>query len=89
MVEKIAEVLGIEPFRLFLENKDEENDNGENSLNDSYLERLSTSEKQNLTKRLITFISNDIEAFYSRRVRYKVKTTNTTAILTLLAPKPD
>jgi len=63
MVEKIAEVLGIEPFRLFLENKDEENDYGENSLTYSYLERLSTSERQNLTKRLITLISNDVEAF--------------------------
>jgi transcriptional regulator with XRE-family HTH domain len=63
MVEKIADVLGIEPFRLFLENKDEESESGENSLADSYLERLSTSERQNLTKRLIALISNDVEAF--------------------------
>jgi len=63
MVEKIADVLGIEPFRLFLEKKDEENESGENSLADSYLERLSTSERQNLTKRLIVLISNEVEAF--------------------------
>jgi len=63
MVEKIAEVLGIEPFRLFLKSKDEENGSIENSLTDSYLERLSTSERQNLTKRLITLISNDVESF--------------------------
>jgi transcriptional regulator with XRE-family HTH domain len=63
MVEKIADVLGIEPFRLFLENKDEENESGENSLDDNCLERLSTSERQNLTKRLITLISNDVEEF--------------------------
>jgi transcriptional regulator with XRE-family HTH domain len=64
MVEKIAEVLGIEPFRLFLENKDEENESGVNSLAySSCLERLSTSERQNLTKRLIALISNDVEVF--------------------------
>ena len=61
MVEKIADVLGIEPFRLFLENKDEENI--EYSVADNCLERLSTSERQNLTKQLITLISNDVEAF--------------------------
>jgi len=59
----IADVLGMEAFRLFLENKDEENGDNENSLADNYLERLSTSERQNLTKRLITLISNDVEAF--------------------------
>jgi len=63
MVEKIADVLGIEPFRLFLENKNEENGDSENSLADSCLERLSTSERHNLTKRLIALISNDVESF--------------------------
>jgi transcriptional regulator with XRE-family HTH domain len=63
MVEKIAEVLGIEPFRLFLENKSEENENGDNLSADSCLERLSVGERQNLTKQLIALISNDVEAF--------------------------
>jgi transcriptional regulator with XRE-family HTH domain len=60
MVERIAAALGIEPFRLFLENDGE--NNGENPSEDCYLERLSVRERQNLTKRLISLISNGVEA---------------------------
>ena len=59
MVEKIANALEIEPFRLFI---DDNNRHGENKLpTENYLECLSTTERQDLTKRLINLISNDIE----------------------------
>jgi len=59
MVEKIAEALGIEPFRLFLENEGANED--EKPPEEGYLERLSARERQNLTKRLVALISVDIE----------------------------
>ena len=59
MVEKIANALEIEPFKLFIDDKDR---NEENSLfTEDYLECLSATDRQNLTKRLIDLISNDIE----------------------------
>ena len=59
MVEKIANALEIEPFRLFIDDK---NRNDKNSLfADDYLHSLSATERQDLTKRLISLISNDIE----------------------------
>jgi len=61
MVEKIANALEIEPFRLFIDDK---NRNVENVLfAEDYLECLSATERQDLTKRLINLISNDIEQF--------------------------
>lgn len=59
MVEKIANALEIEPFRLFID--DRNRSEGKASLADDYLEALSTIERQDLTKRLINLISNDIE----------------------------
>jgi transcriptional regulator with XRE-family HTH domain len=59
MVEKIANALEIEPFRLFL---DDNNRNEENTLvAQDYLECLSAVERQDLIKRLLNLISLDIE----------------------------
>jgi hypothetical protein len=58
MVEKIANALEIEPFRLFI---DDNNRNKENQLlAQDYLECLTAVERQDLTKRLIDLISSDI-----------------------------
>ena len=59
MVERIANALRIEPFRLFI---DDESRNGKNStLNSDYLDNLSTIDRQDLTKRLISLVSYNIE----------------------------
>jgi len=61
MVERIANALEIEPFRLFIDDK---NRNEENTLlARDYLECLSATERQDLTKRLINLVSTDIEQF--------------------------
>jgi transcriptional regulator with XRE-family HTH domain len=59
MVEKIANALEIEPFRLFIDDKNR----GEGSalFEENYLECLSATARQDLTKRLLSLISNDIE----------------------------
>jgi transcriptional regulator with XRE-family HTH domain len=59
MVEKIANALNVEPFRLFIDDKDRIE--GQIILAENYLENLSTIERHDLTKRLITAISKDIE----------------------------
>jgi len=61
MVEKIASALEIEPFRLFI---DDRNRSGDNTMSaQDHLECLSATERQDLTKRLINLISVDIEQF--------------------------
>jgi transcriptional regulator with XRE-family HTH domain len=59
MVEKIANALDVEPFRLFLD------DNIKNSENililDNYLSSLTIKEKQELAKHIISLVTNDIE----------------------------
>jgi len=59
MVERIAKALEIEPFRLFVD----DNNRGINDSHfaDRYLECLTTIERQELTKRLIAVISNNLE----------------------------
>ena len=59
MVEKIANALNIEPFKLFIDDKSRHKDNIQPT--DNYLENLSVIERQNLTERLIGLISNNIE----------------------------
>ena len=59
MVERIAKALNIEPFRLFID--DEHRVNSEMQSDDNYLECLTTIERQNLSKRIITAISNKVE----------------------------
>jgi len=59
MVERIAIALNVEPFRLFLDDK---NRTGEDArFDDNYLECLTAIERQDLAKRIFTIISNDLE----------------------------
>jgi len=59
MVEKIANALEVEPFRLFI---DDESRKGKTSAsNTDYLENLSTIERQDLAKRIISLISSNVE----------------------------
>ena len=59
MVEKIADALAVEPFRLFIDDRNREN--GDNSLADDYLDGLSSLERQDLTRRIISTVSLGIE----------------------------
>jgi uncharacterized small protein (DUF1192 family) len=49
----------VEPFRLFVDDSDRNKEG--TVLAEDYLECLSTGERQNLSKRLINLISDDIE----------------------------
>ena len=57
MVERIAKALNIEPYRLFLDNRINE----DSPFNDHYLECLTTIERQELVKRIITAVSSNLE----------------------------
>jgi transcriptional regulator with XRE-family HTH domain len=59
MVERIADALGIEPFRLFIDDKYRNKEN--TLLAEDYLKCLSVTERQDLTKRLVSLVANDIE----------------------------
>ena len=59
MVEKIATALGVEPFRLFIDSKTRVEP--DTLLKENYLESLTTRQRQDLSKRLIDIITNDIE----------------------------
>ena len=59
MVERIANALSIEPFRLFLE--DENWTYGDTQEPENYLENLSTKQRQALTKQIIVHISREVE----------------------------
>jgi transcriptional regulator with XRE-family HTH domain len=59
MVEKIAKALNVEPFRLFVD--DTERAEGDTPASDDYLESLTATERQDLTKRIIALVSSDIE----------------------------
>ena len=59
MVEKIAEALDIEPFRLFLDDLNRKSDKTQS--NEIYYERLTTVERQNLSKKIYTAILSDLE----------------------------
>ena len=59
MVERIANALNIEPFRLFLD--DNGRNDGDTQAAGNYLENLSALERQDLTKRIMALISNDLE----------------------------
>jgi transcriptional regulator with XRE-family HTH domain len=58
MVERIAKALDIEPFRLFID--DRFRIDGD-MPDENFLERLTAVERQNLSKRIITAISNKVE----------------------------
>ncbi|MDR2476957.1 MAG: hypothetical protein LBD18_04120 [Treponema sp.] len=59
MVEKIATALNVEPFRFFVDDISRGKDGV--SAMDNYLESLSATERQDLTKRLVALIANDVE----------------------------
>ena len=59
MVEKIARALNIEPFRLFVDEKEENEINIQEA--EDYLECLTTKERKDLTKRIVKRIINEIE----------------------------
>ena len=59
MVERIAKALNIEPFRLFLD--DDNRNNGDTPVADNYIENLTAIERQDLTKRIMALISNDLD----------------------------
>jgi transcriptional regulator with XRE-family HTH domain len=59
MVERIAQALTVEPFRLFVDNPGRNDEEPSNA--DDYLECLTTIERQDLTKRLLTRISKEVE----------------------------
>ena len=59
MVERIAKALNIEPFRLFVDDKGRTGEDTQEA--DNYLEYLSTTERQDLTQRIINRISYDVE----------------------------
>jgi len=49
----------VEPFRLFVNDNDKTN--GDMRIADNYLESLSTKERQDLAKRIISLISDDVK----------------------------
>jgi transcriptional regulator with XRE-family HTH domain len=59
MVEKIANALDVEPFRLFSD--DESRYGNAIPMNTDYLDSLSTIERQDLVKRIISLVSSDVE----------------------------
>jgi len=59
MVEKIAKALNVEPFRLFVDDKARTGADMPAAIN--YLECLTTTERQDLAKHIISLISNDVE----------------------------
>ena len=59
MVEKIAKALAVEPFRLFVD--DMERANADEPVADSYLECLTTLERQALVRRITESIASDLE----------------------------
>ena len=59
MVERIAKALNIEPFRLFVD--DESRISADITESGNHLECLNTIERQDLTKRIMTLISNDLK----------------------------
>lgn len=59
MVERIANALNVEPFRLFVD--DTERGSAAPCPADDYLECLTTVERQDLTNRILKRISNEVE----------------------------
>ncbi|MDR0473095.1 MAG: helix-turn-helix transcriptional regulator [Treponema sp.] len=67
MVEKITNALNVEPFRLFVDDK---NRIGRDTpITDNYLENLSTIERQDLSKRILSLISNNLEQILQPEIK--------------------
>ncbi|MDR0454997.1 MAG: helix-turn-helix transcriptional regulator [Deferribacteraceae bacterium] len=58
MVEKIANALNVEPFRLFID--DDDRSIGGTPTADNYLKSLTKGERDDLAKRILFKISNDV-----------------------------
>ena len=58
MVERIAKALNIEPFRLFVDDNER---NNEIHTSGNYLEGLTTIERQDLLDHIMNLISNDLK----------------------------
>ena len=63
MVEKIANTLNVEPFKLFVDDtsRDKSLIDGNTPIANDCLECLTTIERQGLAKRIMALISNDLE----------------------------
>ena len=72
MVEKIAKALNVEPFRLFVDDKARTGADTPEANN--YLECLTTTERQDLAKHIITLISNDVEQILQPESRHEFRT---------------
>ena len=59
MVEKIAKALNIEPFRLFIDDKEQKGDITMETEN--YLECLTTKERKNLARLIVNRITIEVE----------------------------
>ena len=68
MVEKIAKALNVEPFRLFVDDK--ARTGADTPATNNYLECLTTTERQDLAKHIITLISNDVEQILQPESRH-------------------
>jgi len=67
MVEKIAAALKIEPFRLFVD--DGSRIDGDTPTADDYLECLTTPERQDLAKRIMERISDNLDQILQPETR--------------------
>ena len=67
MVEKIAKALNVEPFRLFVDDK--ARTGADTPAVNTYLECLTTTERQDLAKNIITLISNDVEQILQPEIK--------------------
>ena len=67
MVEKIAKALNVEPFRLFVDDKSRTG--ADTPTANNYLECLTTTERQDLAKHIITLISNDVEQILQPEIK--------------------
>jgi len=59
MVEKIANALNIEPFRLFIDDSEPKDDIQQET--EDYLECLTTKERKDLTQRIVMSITSEVE----------------------------
>jgi len=59
MVEKIAKALNIEPFRLFVDEKEQKDDIIPET--EDYLECLTTKERKNLSQKIVKCITSEVE----------------------------
>jgi transcriptional regulator with XRE-family HTH domain len=74
MVEKIAKALAVEPFRLFVD--DMERTNADEPVADSYLECLTTLERQALVRRITESMAATLRRFFAPKAGGRRKAVN-------------